>query len=924
MSKKSHIKFRFLTSIIFLVLCVSCAFSFLVIKDFSGPLIGVGDTEYWEYTGFYVAKNLNLLPFPHLDLVNNQAFYPYGTNGVFQPWSIERDIFYAIGYSLFGIGPWLQIYFLVTALVTSIGTLALLAQDYGLIRASGVGLSVSIFNFYAIYKYPGHLSYAILHWTTLSIVADFLIVKRVTLRQRISLQLILIRLVLLVLSLGQELSYIAGFALMSFTVSTLFVAALLGYRYFRKEWNLVDFQITLKNYKRDFFTYPRASSALLGLSIIVSFINIPLILQISREAKSFDFSEIPSGAWWTHPLRLFIPFLPGYSPEQFNSLSQVLGDSPEGLGAGSPGWFLLILGTIGLWQARKRITIFVPLLIIFLLCVFYHPANFPTLKIFPWFIFNRAQSRCTVIYPVILCLFALNINFDGLRSRSKQLLSALLVLLACTELYTAYSLNLSYQPYLVEENFFTYMNYVKAQPGEAVLDWPFCAVGGNGVGGNELCPYYIEDSSIFALRRFHDKKVMGQYFGRLHPSQIAPYLQAGWNNLLLPDSPEMFTATRQKRCFRPEEWEFFTNFYKFNDFAGINLYVDLLPERCVNKFYQRFGIPTRETTVPMAGKVKFIAKSPQLRNQVNLALGTKLKFEPLLNTCEADLIRFSSPYGLTIAGLSWIEQDGQNSWRWALGPETRLNYRLSKAQPIKLDFSFVNPINNQDVIVEVNGVTVKTLAQIKLNDTIKSGVEFQGVEGLNTVIFKYKSWNNNPVTIDPHDERPKAILFTQLAIVEKSNQLDLAAGTKLKFETLLNTCGADLLQFSSPHGLTITGMSDIEKNAQTSWRWALGPETRLTFSLPKVQPVVLDFSFVNPITDQDVIVEVNGVNVKKFAQLKQNDTIKSDAEFQGIPGLNTVIFKYKSWNNNSVIIAPQDERPMAISFTKLRFNNLIE
>lgn len=767
MKLRSDIKVRLIVQLLAFA-CVSLAFSLLIIKNFSAPLSGGGDIDQWEYTGFYLAKNLSFSPFPKLDLINNLVFYPYGTSGVFQPWSTERDIYYAIFYSLFGFGPWLQLYYLFSVLFTAIGTFTLLVRDYGFARASGAGFLISFFSFYAIHKYPAHLGYAVFHWTALSLIADFLIVKRVTLRQHVSLKLILLRACLLILSLGQELAYIASFALMSFTVSIIFITVIILYRYFiKRRQELVGLiPKTVRNYKNEFFAYPRISLALLGLSIVASYINLPLVLQISHEATRFDFTGVPSGAWWTNPLRLLIPFLPGFNPGQV-VFEQVLKDSPEGLGAGSPGWFLLILGTVGLWKARKQISIFIPLIIIFFLCLSYDPANFPTLHIFPWFTFNRVAGRCTVIYPVILCLFALHINFDGWRSRSRQLLSALLVFLACTELYTAYSLKSYYQPYSFDKNFFTYMNYVKEQPGEAVLDWPFCASGGNAVGLYSLCPYFFKDAGIYALRRFHEKKVMGQYFGRLHPDQIQPYLQAGWDNLFFPDSPDIFKTARQARCFRPEEWSFFTSFYKFNDFAGINLYVDLLPQNCVNQFYARFGTPTMETEVPWAGKVKFITKSPQLRNQVNLASGANLKFEPFLDISEADLLRVRSPYGLTITGLSEIEKNAEGSiWRWALGPETRLTFKLPRTQSLALVFSFLNSISGQDVVVEANGATLEKVADIN-QDTIKRRVEFQSLEGLNTVVFKYKNWNKNPVAFAPNDPRPLAIQFTQLTIEEK-------------------------------------------------------------------------------------------------------------------------------------------------------------
>jgi hypothetical protein len=632
--------------VIFAFLCASIGFSILVIKDFSVPLtgwVGIGTdptvnydyVDYWEYMGFYFSENLNLTPIPHLNIVNNQVFYPYGVNTVFQSWGFERDIFYAICSWLFGRGPWLQTYYLLTLIITAIGTFLLLVRDYGFFRSIGAGFILSFGNFYAIHKYPHHLNIAVIHWTTLSFIADFLIVKRVALRQPVSLKLILVRFCLLILSLGQDLGYIAGFTLMSFTISTLFIATLTGYRYYQKELNLITvFSRTVALYKKEFFSSPYIFWLILAAITISSYLYIPLVLQIAREAKSFDFTGMFSGSWWANPLRLLIPFFPFFNPSQ-SFLEQGIGDLPETFTDASIGWFLIIMGMVGLWQMRRKIFIFLPLLIILLLCLFYHPLYIPTLKIFPWFAFNRVGGRSTAIYPIIFCIFALHINLNGLRLRSKQWLSALLVLLACTEFYTAYSFKSNYQPQLLDNNFFTYMDYVKEQPGEAVLDWPFCIHGGNGIG---ICPYYRYNSGVYTMRRFHEKKVIGQYFGRLHPSQIEPYLQAGWDKLFFPDDSyiSMSEKPRQARCFQAAEWSFFTDFYKLNDFAGINLYIELLPEDCASEFYARFGSPAVETVIPGAGRVQFIPKSAELRNQVNLSLGSSLKFDPLLEISDSN------------------------------------------------------------------------------------------------------------------------------------------------------------------------------------------------------------------------------------------------------------------------------------------------
>lgn len=662
------------------------AFSSLIIRDFSGPLSGFTGFGPWqglnhdyvdiqEYKGFYFAKNLSFNPFPHLGLVNNQVFYPYGTNNVFNPWSFEADLFYALFYSFWGTGPWLQIYFLLSVLITEIASFVLLKRDYNIARAFGASLLVSFGNFYAIYKFPHHLPQSVVHWLTLGIIVDFLVVKRVVLKQHVSFRLILVRLFLLFLLLGHDLGYVAGFGLISFTVSSLFMAGLFCYRYDWKNFQQAKLMHqVIEIYRQDFLAYPRTCLALICLTVMAAYLYLPLAVQIARAAKSFDFSGIEFTTLWVNPVRLLLPFIPGLIKPEY-SFKEEFNDAQETIFDGSPGLFLLILGSIGLWQNRHQISPFIPLLTTFILCLLYIPGNLvsiltlkelalliassfllwksrknkrifitlsiilvgmflvnstsfllPTLKLFPWFTFNRVGGRCTVIYPVILCLFALHIRFDKWYEHKKRVFAGLLVVLACIELGTVYSFRTQYEhPTRLSQSFFTYMHYVKEQPGEAVLDWPFCIAGeGAGDEADNICPYYFQNSGISALARFHQKKVMGHYFGRLHQSQVKPYFQAGWGKLLDPDEQG---SARQNHCFSSNKWAFFTDFFKFNDFAGINLYVDLLPSACISEFYNRFGSPVVKTFIPGTGQVVFIPKSAELRAQVNLALGKTLKLQ---------------------------------------------------------------------------------------------------------------------------------------------------------------------------------------------------------------------------------------------------------------------------------------------------------
>ena len=128
---------------------------------------------------------------------------------------------------------------------------------------------------------------------------------------------------------------------------------------------------------------------------------------------------------------------------------------------------------------------------------------------------------------------------------------------------------------------------------------------------------------------------------------------------------------------------------------------------------------------------------------------------------------------------------------------------------------------------------------------------------------------------------------------------------------------ADIPQFSSSTSLTVTGMSSLEEISSSRWRWALGPNTHLDFKLSKSQPLELEMRFDNPILGQDIIVEVNGGTIGKIVDLKKDKQIEWVLKFRGVQGVNQIDFKYKYWNNHGFTFAPNDPRPMAVSFSKL-------
>lgn len=558
-----------------------------VVGDFDQPLSTGHDADQFEYAGYYLFQHLSWLPLPHLNLFNDDVFYPYGTWQVFLDWGLERDYWYAGCYALFGrAGPYLQPYYVYTLVVASAGTFALLQGRYGPARALAAGFVVSVFNVYALFKYPEHLNIAVCHWTTLCMVATYRLLIDWLAGRPLPLPFVLLWGWLHVQVLSQELGYIAGFALTFTTVcAPVFIGqALVRYPAWR-HWPARFGAYWRSEYGRR----PRQTAGLLALIAFSTFLYVPLVIQISVTALRFDFAGMPALPAWSHPLRLLVPLLSSSWPH----LNR-FGDYFESYGQGSPGLYLVLLAAAGAWQTRRQTGRWLPIVAMLGLCLLYHPVLLPLLKAFPWFSFNRHGGRASVVYPTLLCLLALPVRRPA--TPAGWLLAGGLALLAGAELSHAYQFRLTARPARLSDRFGPYMARVRQQPGEAVLDWPFCVVGGDGTGQAEgLCPNYDRLSSTFTYRRFHNKKVIGQYFGRLHPGQISPFLREGWPRLLTPD-----------RSFTPADWQFLDQFLREHHFAGINLYTDVLPAAHVRAFHQHYGPAVAQTRLPGAGRVEFI------------------------------------------------------------------------------------------------------------------------------------------------------------------------------------------------------------------------------------------------------------------------------------------------------------------------------
>lgn len=607
---------------IFCAIIFPILYGFFIIKNFSTPLSSFngGDVEEWEYVGYFLSENIHFNPLPHLELVHNQTFYPFGTKQVFLDWSLESNYWYAFFYKNFGYGAWLNFYLVLSLTISLLGSYVILKKDFGETKSFIAGLMVTFFNVYALAKYPVHFPHSTIHWTILSIFTDFIIFRRFYFYENISLKWILLKIFLLVAVLGLNVGYIAGYALSSFTITFIVFSVLISFDFRRRKKQIFDY---FSGWKTEFNQQTTKYFFLTIPIFIYLYFLLPLILQIYFEAKSFNIDTTHMNSFWSHPLRLFLPYFGSWNAI-YVPLQHILHDMPEGESAGSVGWTCLFLGILGFVSGyKKNWVVFIPLIVFLVLSVLYHPNKFPTLKIFPWFEFNRVGSRFTSIIPVVFACFFLTIQPE---IKFKKILITVLLLLFSLESFSIFAFFHAKKTYFLSEEVLKYMKVVEKQKGEAVFDFPFCIVGGDGSGLNEnLCSVYEKTCGVYAYRRFHHKKVIGGYYSHIPAGELSSFQKIGLNKLFYGNG-DWLSAKKVKNDFNEEQLAYFIRFVQLNDFCGINIYRDLISDELYKNIIKRIGKPKVITNIAGAGRVEFIPKPNDWYKLVDKQKAIHLKF----------------------------------------------------------------------------------------------------------------------------------------------------------------------------------------------------------------------------------------------------------------------------------------------------------
>ena len=169
-----------------------------------------------------------------------------------------------------------------------------------------------------------------------------------------------------------------------------------------------------------------------------------------------------------------------------------------------------------------------------------------------------------------------------------------------------------------------------------------------------------------------------------------------------------FSSPRQRRDFVAGEWEFFSSFFKLNDFCGILLFPDLLPRETVDGFHRRFGKAQAEAELsPGPGPVEFIPKPREWRKLVDPVAGRSLKLRRPVFSLPLGRRLFFSDYALDdLLGDGWARPGPET--RNSCGKRADIVFGDAGTGDLKLLMS-MSSFGRQRVIFRLNGEKFRTI-----------------------------------------------------------------------------------------------------------------------------------------------------------------------------------------------------------------------
>lgn len=125
-----------------------------------------------------------------------------------------------------------------------------------------------------------------------------------------------------------------------------------------------------------------------------------------------------------------------------------------------------------------------------------------------------------------------------------------------------------------------------------------------------------------------------------------------------------------------------------------------------------------------------------------------------------DLLLSAAPKGLHMSGFEGPETSEEGRWRWMVGPQSTLKFRLQESRAYVLRYALNNPLPGQKVELIINGETVLTREGMPPDPWLKPSIReirvLQGRAGENTIVWRFSMQNHAGVVFAEKDKRPLA------------------------------------------------------------------------------------------------------------------------------------------------------------------------